>query len=161
MRTLYIVRHAKSSWADVGMRDFDRPLNERGLHDAPKMARLFSARNEAVDLLVSSPANRAMTTARFFAGELGNAVVQEEQGIYLADVRTLMSIIGKLPDTANHVMIFGHNPGLSELVEHLADGRLGDLPTCAIVRIDLHVESWQEVVTGTGTIAWWDTPKRE
>ena len=70
MRTLYICRHAKSSWADPGQDDFDRPLNERGLLDAPRMAKIFRERGEPVDLIVTSPAVRALTTARFFAKEL-------------------------------------------------------------------------------------------
>ncbi|MBK9061174.1 MAG: histidine phosphatase family protein [Flavobacteriales bacterium] len=83
MRTLYIVRHAKSSWADPGMSDFDRPLNERGMHDAPMMAERFDGRLEPVDLLMSSPAKRALTTANFFAAALENAPVHEIPELYL------------------------------------------------------------------------------
>ena len=142
------------------MSDFERPLNERGLHDAPIMAKRFAERKEPVDRLISSPANRAITTARIFASTLGEMPIQEIQELYLADVRTLMSHIVKLPDTSQHAMLFGHNPGLSELVEHLTHAGPGDLPTCAVVRIDFSAESWHEVAGGTGTLTWWDSPKR-
>lgn len=141
------------------MDDFDRPLNDRGLHDAPVMALRFTNREEPVDVLVSSPAKRAITTARAFASALGNAAIKEERALYLADVPALMTIIEALPHHAASAMLFGHNPGLSLLVQHLADGRLGDLPTCAAVRIDLAVDSWRETASGTGTITWWDAPK--
>ncbi len=141
------------------MSDFERPLNERGLHDAPMMAKRFAERKEPVDLLVSSPAKRAITTARTFASALGAKSIQEVQELYLADVRTLMDLIDNLADTSGHAMLFGHNPGLSELLEHLTHAGPRDLPTCAVVRIDFNADSWQEVAAGTGTLTWWDAPK--
>lgn len=159
MRTLYIVRHAKSSWADTGTDDLDRPLNERGLHDASMMAERFNAKLEPVDLMMSSPAKRAITTANTFATALGIAAVQEITELYLASSHTLLSIIHRLPDGTRHAMLFGHNPGLSGLVEELAGNGPGDLPTCAIVRIDLDVDTWEAVATGTGAITWWEIPQ--
>jgi phosphohistidine phosphatase len=159
IKTLYIVRHAKSSWAAPGMDDLDRPLNERGLHDARMMAQRFDNRLEPVDLLMSSPAKRAITTANVFASVLGNAPVHEIDELYLAASRMLLSIIDRLPDGVRHAMLFGHNPGVSELVEELTGNGPGDLPTCAMVRIDFDGDSWQAVSAGTGTIKWWDWPK--
>lgn len=159
MRTLYIVRHAKSSWADPGISDFDRPLNERGLYDAPMMAKRFDERLEPVGLLMSSPAKRALTTANSFAAVLEDAPVHEIPELYLADRSTLLHIIGKLPEGIRQAMLFGHNPGVSELVDLLTGNGIGDMPTCAIVRIDFSAESWQEMAAGTGTLTWWDTPK--
>jgi len=159
--TLYLTRHAKSSKDDPRLRDFDRPLNERGLRDAPFMARVFAGRKEAVDLLVSSPAKRAIATAGHFALALGQAerdIVQDER-IYLADAGLLIRVIAALPDHAARVMLFGHNPGLSDLVSVLTGGIL-DLPTCTTVRIDLHAARWSEVDAGAGTLAWSDMPGR-
>lgn len=159
--TLYLTRHAKSSKDDPRLRDFDRPLNERGLRDAPFMAQLFAGRKEVVDLLVSSPAKRAITTARHFALALGPAerdIVQNER-IYLADAGLLMRVIAALPDHATRVMLFGHNPGFSDLAGHLTGGIL-DLPTCATVRIDLHATGWSEVGPGMGSLTWSDMPGR-
>ncbi|HEY0977081.1 MAG TPA: histidine phosphatase family protein [Flavobacteriales bacterium] len=159
MRTIYLVRHAKSSWADPGMADFDRPLNERGLRDAPVMAERFLERNEPVDLLVSSPAARALATARCFANVLGIERIVEVERIYEAHQKALRGVLEELPDEARHVMLFGHNPGFTVLAEELSGERIGDLPTCAIVRIDLMADRWREVSAGTGTLVWADAPK--
>lgn len=158
MYTLYITRHAKSSWASPGLDDFDRPLNERGLRDAPLMARQFAERKEPVPLLVSSTANRALSTARAFAKALGGVPIKEQPSIYHASLEQLMEAVGHLPADARSVMLFGHNPGLSELVEHLTDENLGTIAPCTTVRIDLHAGSWKEVAAGTGRVAWWQAP---
>lgn len=159
MRTLYLVRHAKSSWADPGIHDHDRPLNERGAHDAPLMARRFVDRHEALDLLVSSTAVRALATARAFAEAMRMPAPLLEPRIYEAHHRTIQGIVEGLPDDAGHIMLFGHNPGFSLLCEQLTGAGLGELPTCAVVRIDLPVESWREVSAGIGTVIWCDFPK--
>lgn len=162
MKTLYLCRHAKSIWADPGMEDFDRPLNERGQRNAPYMAKVFRDRGEPVDLIVSSPANRALTTARCFADALGikgDHFMQERQ-IYLAERNTLSQLVSRLPDTADRVMLFGHNPGLTLLLSHLSDADVDTLPTCGLVRIDFAVSDWQHTGKGTGTLVWFDYPKR-
>ncbi len=141
------------------MDDFDRPLNERGLHDAALMAERFDDRLEPVDLLMSSTAERAITTANAFATVLANAPVHEINELYLASPNMLLSIIDCLPEGVRRAMLFGHNPGLSELVEALAGDGPGDLPTCAIVRIDFDVDTWHAVAAGIGVIKWWDAPK--
>ncbi len=162
MRTLYITRHAKSSWDDPRADDFHRPLNDRGQRDAPFMAQVFSSRNEPVDLLMSSTAVRALSTAHLFAKSMGKerSAVQEDRLMYLADLPTLIKRVEQLPDSAKRVMLFGHNPGLSELVEYLGDADLGEIPTCAIVRIDLPIDSWAEASMGLGSVVWSDFPKR-
>lgn len=162
MRTLYITRHAKSSWSQPGLDDFHRPLNERGLRDAPFMAKVFASRNEPIDLLVSSTAVRALSTARVFARELGipSDRILEDRSIYLAELPALIKRVNQLPDSAERVMLVGHNPGLSELVDHFGDGDLGELPTCAVVRLDLLIDTWAEATMGLGTVVWNDHPKR-
>lgn len=161
MRTLYITRHAKSSWSDPELDDFHRGLNDRGLRDAPFMAKAFAERNEPVDLLVSSTAVRALMTARHFTQALGRGKeeIVEERGLYLADLSTLIKRVNTLPDTAQRVMLFGHNPGLSDLVEYLGDADLGEVPTCAIVRLDLVIDSWAEASMGLASLVWYDHPK--
>lgn len=162
MRTLYFCRHAKSSWADPGQDDFDRPLNERGLRDAPNMARLFKDRGDPVDMIVSSPANRAITTARAFARELriGDDHFVQEPLLYHANVPIIASVVTRLPNDASRVMFFGHNPGFSEVVEHFSNDSAGDMPTCGIVRIDFVVDAWTELTRDLGTLVWFDYPKR-
>ena len=162
MKTLYLCRHAKSSWADPGMDDFDRPLNDRGIRNAPQMAGIFKKRGEPVDIIVSSPANRAQTTARFFVQELAIPAdrLRFERVIYDAERSTLMRVVQRLPDSAQRAMLFGHIPGFTELVDHLCDTGVGDLPTCGMVRIDLPVNEWKMVSREIGTLVWFDYPKR-
>ena len=172
MRTLYFCRHAKSSWADPGQKDIDRPLNERGQRNAPFMAGLFRERGEPVQLLVSSPANRAISTARFFSAELGAREVGsiepdgpfpqlvQEKALYDASAKTILHVINTLPGSLEQVMLFGHNPGFTELVELLGSETIGNLPTCGLARIDLPIDTWQAASHGLGTLVWIDAPKR-
>jgi phosphohistidine phosphatase len=162
MRTLYICRHAKSDRSPGHANDHDRPLNERGLRNAPFMAEQFAQRGEPVDQLLSSTARRAADTAAFYAGALGVPIslVAYRSALYHASVAELLRVLQEVSNERPRVMLFGHNPGLSMLVEHLSDEGLGDLPTGSIVRIDLHVNDWAAVARGTGTVVWWDTPKR-
>ena len=162
MRTIYFCRHAKSSWDDPRMRDFDRPLNDRGLHNAPMMARKFSEKNEPVDLLITSPAVRALSTARYFARELGmpeESLVKEPM-IYEASVATLLKLINVLPSDQGSVLFFGHNPGFTEIIEYLSGDAIGNLPTCGMARIDVDVDDWMAVSRGNGRLVWRDHPKR-
>ncbi len=162
MKTLYLCRHAKSSWADPGMDDFDRPLNERGLRNAPYMAQVFKERGERIDLIITSPAKRAMTTARSFADTL--AIDKEhfiqDRAIYLAERITLMHVVNSVPSVADRVMLFGHNPGFTELIDHLSDAGIDNLPTCGLVRIDFALDDWRLLSKHTGTLVWSDYPKR-
>lgn len=162
MRTLYLCRHAKSSWADPGQPDHARPLNERGLRDAPLMARHLKERGEPVQLIVSSDANRAQSTARVFAKELGigEEAFRLEPRLYHASVEAIAQVVAGLPDAAARVMLFGHNPGLSLAVGHFCGDSLGELPTCGLVRIDFVADAWRETSRGLGTLVWFEYPKR-
>jgi phosphohistidine phosphatase len=162
MRTLYLTRHAKSSWDDPSTDDFHRPLNDRGERDAPVMARVFKERGEPVDRLVSSPAVRAITTARVFAKALGvdASAITQDKGIYLAPAEMLLRTVNLLNDDWQRVMLFGHNPGFTELAEYISDADIGEMATCATVRIDFTVNNWAEVSAGLGTLVWHDYPKR-
>lgn len=111
-------------------------------------------------MLVSSTANRAITTARAFAKALGDVSIVERPELYHASLHMLVRAVENLPDAARQVMLFGHNPGLSELVEHFAGGALGYLSTCTTVRIDLPADSWKEVAGDTGQLVWWDAPSK-
>ncbi len=125
------------------------------------MAQRFAQRNEPLPMLVSSTAKRAISTARAFAKALGDAPITERPEVYHAPLQTLMHIVESLPDAAQQVMVFGHNPGLSELVEHLAGQGLGSIDPCTTVRIDLHVDSWKAAAADTGTAVWWDAPSED
>ncbi len=144
MRTLYLVRHAKSSWEQPGLRDFDRALNERGMHDAPRMAQLLAKQGVKPDLLVSSPAKRALTTAIFFAEAFGLGAddVRREPNIYEAYPEQIQRIISQLPDDARTVMIFGHNPTFTDVANQFTEDFIDNLPTCGVVKVNSSAETW-------------------
>ncbi|UKJ06386.1 SixA phosphatase family protein [Solitalea lacus] len=161
MKTLYLVRHAKSDKSLININDFDRPLNDRGLKDAPAMAKILSKKIKNPDLIVSSPALRAFTTAQLFAEVIDYDVesIRLNPSVYAANVTTLLGVINSLEDQLNTVIMFGHNPGLTDLFNYLTDNNLLNLPTCGIVKIDFDLQSWKLVSHGTGTSTYIDYPK--
>lgn len=161
MKTLFINRHAKSSWDHGNLSDFDRPLNDRGEKDAPKMGRRLNIKNESIQLVVSSPANRAITTARLMSKEIGYPLekIKEVKEIYHASSRTLINIVNQFNDEFNRVIIFGHNPGFTDLVEQLTGDYIGNLPTCGICKVEFDIGSWNEVGSESGILRYFDYPK--
>lgn len=147
MKQLFVIRHAKSSWAMSGQPDFERPLNDRGLRDAPDMAQRLWDAGIRLDLILSSPANRALTTAIFFADRFGiahEAIVQLPQ-LYHAPPEVFYEVIAQhIPDRAASVAIFAHNPGITEFVNTTRTRLIVDMPTCAIVGIEAPISSWKE-----------------
>jgi len=160
VKTLTIIRHAKSSWDNHGLSDFQRPLNKRGLRDAPLMAKYYQDRVADLDLIVSSPAVRAKTTAEIFKDtyDVADSQFTLERKIYEAAYTTLLEIINEFSNEYNHVMMFGHNPGFSFLVSVLT-GDMKDLPTCSISEVVFDINSWKEVFEGTGILQYFDYPK--
>ncbi len=158
---LFVVRHAKSDWSQGIATDFDRPLNERGLRNAPFMADRFAEAANTLDFLLTSPATRAITTAGFFKRRLAltDAQWDTERRIYEADSARLLAIINSLDDAHKSVMIVGHNPGLSSLVNTLTNEWVV-MSTCAIASIEILVDSWSEVGAGSCNLISFDFPKR-
>lgn len=154
MRNLYLIRHAKSSWDTPGLRDFNRPLNERGLQDAPRMAKLLAKEGVQPDLIISSPAKRALTTALFFAEAFGipEEQVVREQDIYEASVRDLLRIISALPDAAHTVLLFGHNNTLTDVANLFTEDFIENVPTCGIVRIESASPNWPQFYEGNSEV---------
>lgn len=161
MRLLTLVRHAKSSWEYPELSDFERPLNERGRRDAPLMADKVRKYPPLPDRLVSSPALRAVTTAHVFADTLG--IKREDivllPKIYEASASTLMKLVRGMDDGDRHVMMFGHNPGFTELCHLLAACSFEEMPTCAIARFELEVKIWEDVGEDCGKLARYGYPK--
>ncbi|HEY0895733.1 MAG TPA: histidine phosphatase family protein [Sphingobacteriaceae bacterium] len=162
-KKLLIVRHAKSDWNDPELRDFDRPLNERGERNAPEMARRLIRQDLVPQVLVSSPALRALTTAELFAGVFGydTASIIRIPEIYEGRSSTLLDIVNGLDNDADFAALFGHNPGVSHLASKLSDSRFMDLPTCGMVLIKFPFDDWSLISGGTGTIKWEDYPKKD
>ena len=161
-KTLYIIRHAKSSWDNQSLSDSQRTLNARGLKDAPLMAKLLKGKKIVPDLIISSPAVRALSTAEIFADEFKykrDKIISDEK-IYEATMRELITTIREIKDEYNTVMLFGHNPGLSNIVNLIGNKFLPALPTCAVVGIELKVNSWSDVERDCGKIILFEYPKK-
>lgn len=144
MKTLTILRHAKSSWKDQSLSDHDRPLNKRGEHDAPMMAARIKDAGIRPSLILSSSAARAWTTAKAVAMEIAYPLefLQRESDLYLAGVSTLLKIIGNQDNGFNSIMIVGHNPGLTELANHFVPDVTANLPTCGLASINIDTDDW-------------------
>ncbi|HNE29300.1 MAG TPA: histidine phosphatase family protein [Saprospiraceae bacterium] len=144
MLTLYLIRHAKSSWEHPGLRDINRPLNERGTHDAPKMARLLEQTGVQPDLLVSSTAKRAYQTALYFAAAFGvdDEAVEQNPEIYEAMPTDILRVVSRLPARAQTVFLFGHNPTLTEITNRFSETFIANVPTCGIVKIESSATDW-------------------
>jgi len=162
MRRLTLVRHAKSDWSLPGQQDWDRPLNKRGQRDVPEMARRLRARRLRPDLVLSSPAVRALTTATVMARELRLDVsrIAQDERLYLAGAQDLLAVVRELGGDALHVMVFGHNPGITDFANRLSAGdQIDNLPTCGVFTATFDVASWDQLEPGTGDDAEFDYPK--
>ncbi len=149
MKRLLILRHAKSSWADSSISDWQRPLNERGRRDAPRAGQWLRERSLVPDVIITSDAVRARTTAEAVAEAAG--CLQEisiEPSLYHAKPADLLTVLRGVRSDAGTVLVVGHNPGLEELVEQLT-GEGHDLPTAALVHIAMAIDGWSEVTTAT------------
>ena len=163
MKTLYLIRHAKSSWKEISLRDFDRPLNSRGKKDAPEMGLRLKNSKINPDAIVTSPANRACTTAFSIAKELNfeSNDIQLDASIYEASASTLLRVINKQKDIINVLFLVGHNPGITYLAELLSNESFGNIPTCAVVGITFPFDNWELISGGTGTCSYYNYPKKE
>ncbi|MEM9823622.1 MAG: histidine phosphatase family protein [Bacteroidota bacterium] len=144
MKTVFFIRHAKSSWADSSLRDIERPLNKRGLRDAPFMAQMLRSRGIIVDQILSSPANRAYTTATYFADamQIDKASIVVRHDIYEAYPQSILNILHTLPAHLQKVLIFGHNPTFTSLANMFSDDYLPNVPTCGIVKVEMEEKEW-------------------
>jgi phosphohistidine phosphatase len=146
MKTLFLVRHAKSSWDDSSLADKDRPLNDRGKRDAPKVGERLAKAGAKPDLILSSPAKRALTTAEIIARKLGykrkNILVDDR--LYAVEAEVLLDVIRRIDDGVECVMLFGHNPELTE-VAHRLSSKISHLPTCAVAEFTFDVKSWSRI----------------
>jgi phosphohistidine phosphatase len=164
MKTIYFNRHAKSDWSNGGLSDFDRPLNDRGLRDAPIMGKRLKARKEVIDLFVSSPANRAIGTARLIAQEYGYPLEKtiEVDSLYLPSVQNFLRAVADIDSSLNSIILFAHNPGITDVVEYLTNESLGNIPTCGIAKVEFpSANSWNEISRGTGKLVFFDYPKND
>jgi phosphohistidine phosphatase len=163
MLCLTLIRHAKADAARAGQEDWDRPLDARGMRDAPEMAQRLKAATRKPDKVLASPAVRALTTATIMARELGvsaSKVLQDDR-LYLASPKAMLSVVHELGGTVRHLAVVGHNPGITEFADQLsAERSIDNMPTCAIYRLEFDIERWSELAWGTGVNAEFDYPKK-
>ncbi len=162
MKTLTILRHAKSSWSDAGLSDFDRPLNRRGERDAPRIGERMAESGLRPALILSSPAERALTTAKIVAAKLNypREFLEKERALYHASLDTLLDIIAAQEDRVNNLMLVGHNPGMTQLANHLLPGIMNNLPTAGTLTVEIDTRDWSLYTQPKATLVRFDYPKK-
>ncbi|MCW8956286.1 MAG: histidine phosphatase family protein [Gammaproteobacteria bacterium] len=162
MKQLLLVRHAKSSWSNPHLKDFDRPLNDRGLRDAPVMASYLKQLGIVPDSIISSAANRAMSTAQIMAEVLlgDSDQIVTETALYATSAEGLLSEIRMIDNQVECLMLVAHNPSISELLDLLVAELGQDMPTCGVAVIELDVADWRRVLPGTGILIQFVGPKQ-
>jgi len=162
MKTLTIVRHAKSSWKDTRLRDRDRPLSPRGRRDAPEMGRRIHEAGIRPSLIISSPATRAWKTAKAIADALGypREFLHKEEALYLASVDRLLDVVVAQDNRFNNIMLVGHNPGLTEFANFLVPGLTGNLQTAGVVSVEIDRDDWSLYERPETSLLLHDWPKK-
>lgn len=161
MKTLLLIRHAKSDWADSSLPDFDRPLNSRGVHDAPMMAEMVASKGITPDLIISSPAERAYRTAVLFSEEYNypHDLIEQQRTLYTSSIRDILDMITKIEDKRNTVFIFGHNPEITYTAAYLSNNKISEMSTCAVACIDFDVKSWTKINPKKAKLRFYEYPK--
>lgn len=161
-KTLFLVRHAKSSWKEAGLDDRDRPLNKRGKEDAPKMGRHLAKEGVRPELITSSPAVRALKTARTIAAGLGlrKSDVMANERLYAFGVSGVLEVLRELDDGLDTVMVVGHNPAVTGLVNELSGGGVDNVPTCGVAELRFKTGSWADIGAGKGELVKLHYPKK-
>ncbi|SMG33380.1 phosphohistidine phosphatase [Marivirga sericea] len=158
MKKLLLVRHAKSSWDFPHLKDYDRPLNDRGKRDAPKMAQWLSSKAQKADLIISSGAERAKNTARAFRAVL-NTPLRIDDDLYHASHSKLLKFIKQTDNAINCLILVSHNPGLNDLADYLLSGFPDNIPTTGIVSLNLDIKKWNEASPEKASLHFFQYPK--
>lgn len=162
MKTILLVRHAKSSWENFSVNDEERPLNPRGKKDAPDMAKRLLKKNILIDVFLSSPALRAKTTADFFAEEYEmdrNKIIIVPE-LYMANNEAFVTTIKHAPVNADIIALFSHNEGITDFANTLSSTRIDHMPTCAVFAVTCDIRSWMEFKPGNNRFFFFEYPKK-
>ena len=162
MKTLYLLRHAKSSWDHPGLGDKQRPLAKRGLKNAPEMGQRFAARGETIDHVVSSPAKRAITTARLFCEACDYPLerIEIDEDLYFLGAGSIEEVINNQADSIESLMLVFHNPDITYFVNSIGDQlRIDNVPTAGLVRLSSDVSSWSDWSRSASSFEYFDYPK--
>ena len=162
MKTIYLVRHAKSSWKYPNLDDFERPLNKRGRKNAPFMGTILKKLKVAPDLILSSPANRASMTARVIADKISYPLenIRYSENVYDFSANALINVIKRLDDDVHKAMLVGHNPALTELSNYIGDEAISNIPTAGVFCAELDISSWAKISDGCGKSIFFEYPKK-
>ncbi len=162
MKTLYLVRHAKSSWKYPRLDDFERPLNKRGRKNAPFMGSILRELKASPDIIVSSPANRAAMTARIIAAALDYPLddIRYSEAIYEFGEKALIEVVKEIDDDVNQAMVVGHNPATNGLANYIGDQSIGNIPTCGVFCVELDIASWSNIKAHCGKVKFFEYPKK-
>lgn len=155
---LFLIRHAKSDWP-INVPDFDRPLNERGKKNAPKMANFLKNLGVRIDSFVTSPAKRALTTCKYFAEVFENENITKVEKLYDASSSDFLEVIENLSDEIENVAMFSHNNGITYFANSLTNENIVHLPTCAVVGFKIETENWQDFKNSKKEFLFFYTPK--
>jgi phosphohistidine phosphatase len=163
MKQLLLIRHAKSSWDDPSLGDFERPLNERGKKDAPEMAKRLADKKVKIDAFVSSPAKRAKQTTKHFTKELDlkKKNIVFEPGLYEAGEENFYEVVKNLKNKWDSVAIVSHNPGISSFANSLTETRIDDMPTSSVFAIKIDEDKWDSFRTARKKFWFFDYPKSD
>ena len=162
MKTLILVRHAKSSWKNTDLTDRERPLNDRGKRDAPFMGKLLRERGEKPDVIISSPATRATTTARFIAREVKyhTSDIINSEPLYAGTMDDVLDVIHRIENSFTTAMIVSHNPAITLCSSLVTGSNIENMPTCGIVCVDFSLTEWKDVRRGNGKLRYLEYPKK-
>ncbi len=164
MKTLILIRHAKSSWDDPTLPDFDRPLNDRGKKDAPKMAKRLADKKINIDAFISSPAKRAKKTAELFIKEFDrdeNEIILFPS-LYHADVNDFYEAISVVDDKFKSIAVFSHNPGITSFANKLVEkAQLDNMPTSSVFAVKADIKNWSEFKDAKKEFLFFDFPKKD
>lgn len=162
MKTLYLLRHAKSSWDNPDLKDFERPLSERGLRDAPRMGERFVEKGHELQCIISSPAVRAKTTAKLFAEAIGFSAdeIASNPELYFAGTGMFLKAASLLDDECSSAMLVGHNPAITDFANLMANADIDNIPTAGLVELRIDLQSWSDIETGMAELIDFDYPKK-
>lgn len=162
MHSLFLLRHAKSSWQDPKQEDINRPLNKRGKIDAPLIGKLLVERGDIPDLIISSTARRAFSTAKRISKALGYSIerIMKDQRLYMAGIDDFNDVISEISNNTQKLMLVSHNFGITDFADYVSNSNLGSIPTCGIVKIEFDLNSWKEVLDKKGKLIYFEFPKK-
>jgi phosphohistidine phosphatase len=155
IRTVTLIRHAKSSWNDPSLTDFERPLNKRGISDAPRVGAALEQAGISFDRVLCSDAQRARQTLKLLGQgiEIDEGIIEYRHDMYGASADHLLSCITEQPDSISNIALIGHNPGMEDLAYNLAKDPVGSMSTCNVVHLEFDSDKWTDLSMAAGEIA--------